>query len=247
MLLKADTPLAVADFAFAAAFDTPREAIHVWATHSDLHSQDPAAPYRWAYVLSVNTPSALEMTLAELGATPGLDYAVLDFWAANGSAPTAASVTRVGADGGGRFAVPMSPPQANVKGGSDAGTYQVLAPIMKSGWCLLGEAKKIVSAAKRRFVSVIDQPDPPTLAVTLAAASDEAVTLWLLAPAAAAAVGSAGSGAGAGSSAFKFKLVEVNCPKAKSCVAPDPRAPDCDSQEMVVRCGGAGSCTCTAV
>ena len=221
VLQKADVPLAVTDFAFAAAFDTPHESIHVWATHSDLNA------YRWMYVLSVNTPSDLEMTLTDLNATHGLYYVVYDFWGSNGSAPSASSVKVINHTDG-KFTVPMSPPQAPVKGGSDAGTYQMLAPILGSGWCLLGEAKKIVPVSRRRFISLRELNIMYVLEITVWAASNEEVTLWLLAP--------------QDPPLPEFKLIEVNCPQAKSC-----DTADCNSQGMKVLCSGAGWCTCEAM
>ena len=162
VLLKSDAPLAVTDFAFAAAFDTPHESIHVWATHSQISgaklspigvsdannfndnaNANADTSLRWIYLLSINTPFNLEMSLAELEVTPGLDYIVLDFWATNGSAPSASSVKRIAAKDG-KFIVPMSPPQAPTKGGSDAGTYQV--PL----WCTV--------CLRTFYMSIVESP-----------------------------------------------------------------------------------------
>ena len=237
VLLKSDAPLAVTDFAYATTFDNPREAVHVWATHSDIMAGSaPASPsvassaaLRWLYILSINTPSSLEMSLSELGATPGLDYAVVDFWGTNGSVPSASSVQRVHVSakaGGGKFTIPMSPPQAPVKGGSDAGTYQVLAPVLRSGWCLLGEAKKIVAASGRRFVAVEDfgpSPSGRSLEITLLLADNEPLELWLLAPAPA-------DTPHGNSRVPTFNLVQATCPP-RPCTGVD-----CDVRVKVV-CG----------
>ena len=247
VLLKSDVPLAVTDFAFAATFDNPREMVHVWASHSDIARNanggngDPApqatdASLRWIYLLSVNILSNLEMSLTDLDASPGQDYMLLDFWANNGSTPTASSVTRVGAKGGGAFTVPTSPPQAAVKGGSDAGTYQVLAPVLQNGWCLLGEAAKIVAVSSRRVLSLKgsalgDLSASSAVEAVLLLANDEKVELWFLAP------------ASTRQDAPEFELIQASCPP-HSC-----RGEDCDVK-VKVTCGnggGADDCTCVAM
>ena len=90
-------------------------------------------PLHWSYLLSVATPSANTLRLAELDTTPGLAYMLFDVWADSGSAegtPSARSLKRIPPDG--EFVVPQSPPPP-IPGHSDGGTYQVLAPIMANG------------------------------------------------------------------------------------------------------------------
>lgn len=256
VLLKSDAPLAVTDFAYATTFDNPHDSLHVWASYSNVDyvaqqkavgagngsvGTNASSVLRWIYLLSVNILASIEVSLAELDATPGTDYMVLDFWGNNGSTPTATSLQRVSAkDRGGMAYIPMSPPQAPVKGGSDAGTYQIVAPIMNSGWCLLGEAQKIVPASRRRFLSVAEgsaaAPSSTSWALEMVVllANDEAIELWLLPP--------ASTQAEVDTPSAPFKLVQATCPPQK-CVGVD-----CDVQ-VKISCGKGGGvdCICTAV
>lgn len=126
------------------------------------------------------------MTLAGLDSTPGLDYLLWDFWATNGTMPTTQQplpVTFVSVKKG-TFVVPKSPPPSPVLPPSSAGTYQVLSPILSSGWAILGEEGKIVAASGRRFSSISAGEQPwPSLEAVLGAANNESVVLWVLPPA----------------------------------------------------------------
>eukprot|EP00662_Eupelagonemidae_sp_cell21_P054058 gene54058-51930_t len=117
-----------------ATFDDPRRSLHVWGTHSDI------GPLRYSYVLSIDTPSDMTLTLADLGATRGADYVLLDFWGANGSAPAAFAHVPAG----GALVVPRSPPPPD--NASDAGTYQVLSPGVVV-WVLPPKETRRVAAA----------------------------------------------------------------------------------------------------
>jgi hypothetical protein len=221
VLLKADAPIATLDAAFLGAnFDSRRPAC-VWGTFSQIGS------LRWSYILSVSTTSELTITLKEVGATPDLDYMLLDFWATNGSTPTASSMTRIDGKRAGTFVVPQSTAVPDKE--SDTGTYQILAPVLSSGWCLLGEALKIVSASKRRISSVA--PTPDGLRATVRAAVGEQVTLWVLPPIKWQRVhGSA--------------VIEVQCATARTC-----SGMDCDVLMALACAGGSDhgspACRCT--
>ena len=242
VLLKADEPLATTDAAMLASFTAaPRATLtmHVWATRSTL-PQSPAAataPHRasqaaYFYVLSVSTPRAMEMRLVEdLGAPPGVDYLLLDFWAADGSKPAALAPVR--AANGSAFVVPRSPPAPDNM--SDGGPYQTLSPVLPNSWCLLGEARKIVGAAARRFSSVSDSGT--SMNAALRAASNESVVLWIVPPSATrsllAATGVAATAAAA--------VVEVTC-EAAACAGDDcdvPLALSCS-----ISAGGSETCAC---
>ena len=258
VLLKADEPLATTDAAMLLSFtDAPRAVLtmHVWATRSMLPAQlgSPPATLQqlcWLYVLSVSTPQEMELRLVEdLGAAPGIDYVLLDFWASNGSAPTELTPVRAS---NGSFIVPRSPPPPNIY--SDAGTYQVLSPVLPgSGWCLLGEARKIVSAATRRFLSVGEgssvaaggDSGAPPMHAALRAASRESVVLWVLPPSTtrallASSITDVLTPAQAGPKTTG--LIEVIC-AAASCFGDD-----CDVQ-LALTCETArdGTETCTCV
>jgi hypothetical protein len=226
VLLKTDVPLATLDAAFLGDnFDGHRSPAHIWGTYSQL------GPLRWSYILSVSTTSALTMTLKELDTPPGLDYVLLDFWATNGSSvPSAASMTRISSAGAASFVVPKSPPVPD--GNSDKGTYQILAPVLSNGWCLLGEALKVVTASRRRFGEVTEMADRG-MKVSVKAAAGETVVL-LVVPPLKQQQQQQGDAA----------VMEVHCDTAHMC-----SGADCDiSMELVCEGGGAAgtaSCKCT--
>lgn len=225
MLLRADAALATIDAAFRLAFDTPAgHGLNLWGTYSEV------SDLRWGYLLSVCTPKAVTLQLADLGSTAGHSYVLLDVWAAgsdesesNGT-PTAGSLQLIPA--GGSFTVLQSPLPVN-PGHSDSGTYQILAPVMKNGWCLLGEARKTVAASRRRFATVAPIA-AGGFSAALRAATAESVAVWVLPPSNATA-GSAGGGVSG--------VVEVSCP-AGSCTGLD-----CDVQ-LLLECTTAKGCTC---
>ena len=115
-------------------FDLPRgRGLLLWGTYTQIGS------LRWAYLLSVNTPTANTLHLVkDLETTPELDYIVIDVWAVDGATPTASALQRVPASGG-RLTVPQSP-LAPLSGHSDGGTYQILAPVFPSGARLIDTA-----------------------------------------------------------------------------------------------------------
>jgi len=204
LLLKADRPLATTDAELLTKFSADhsgRSAAaagafrgHVWATHSALPGAGPKnedeVEATWHYVLSVDTTADLPLTVADLTSGGGggektggkCDYMILDFWASNGSAPSASSLSAV--KSGAKFIVPTSPPPSVVVPPSSSGTYQVLSPVLPGGWCLLGEAEKIVSASNHRFSALSASANGSTFSVGVSAASGEAVAVWVLLPAA---------------------------------------------------------------
>jgi len=132
----------------------------------------------------------------------------------------------------------------------------VLAPVLENGWCLLGEAKKIVVASGRRVVSVKELDSRAGsgvndchdgycrtgetyknnrrttgvtggLEVTLLVASDEKLELWLLAPASTWQIRP------------EFELVKATCP-SRRCTGVD-----CDAGVKVTYGNGNGAdCAC---
>ena len=79
--------------------------------------------------------------------------------------------------GGNGSGPPAGPPGAYV-----GGTFHALAPVLPSGWALLGETLKLVPASSRRFASVLG-PAGSGLSATVRAANGECVSLWLVSPA----------------------------------------------------------------
>ena len=171
----------------------------------------------WIYALALIIDSAMPAPLGRLGATPGLAYLAWEPLAAAdaGGAPTTTLIPA-----GGALAVPISPP-APPPGSSSyaAGDYFVLAPVLPSGWALLGEQLKLVPASSRRFASVLGPAGSGGLSATLRAASGEAVAVWVQPP----------TGAPLG----------VSCPSG-ACAGED-----CDVA-LVLACAGA-ACNCTTL
>ena len=110
----------------------------------------------------------------------------------------------------------------------------MLAPVLENGWCLLGEAKKIVVASGRRVVSVKELDSRAGsgvtggLEVTLLVASDEKLELWLLAPASTRQIRP------------EFELVQATCP-SRCCTGVD-----CDVR-VKITCGNGNGADCACV
>jgi hypothetical protein len=216
VLLRADEPLATLGAAFTLNFASPEgRGILLWGTYSQIGA------LRWSYLLSVGTPSDIALPLAELDTTPGIAFILYDVWANIGTS-TALSLKLIPA--GGQFVVPQSPP-APIPGHSDGGTYQVLAPVLTNGWCLLGEANKTVAASHKRFALV--EQTANGLVARLRAASGEEVVLWILPPHATEATALARD------------------PVMGICHGPTCSGEDCDTV-MEVECAGT-SCKCSLV
>eukprot|EP01043_Picozoa_sp_COSAG02_P019733 COSAG02_NODE_960_length_15642_cov_34.870424_3_plen_194_part_00 len=166
--------------------------------------------------------------LAEIDTTPGLAYVVNDVWSPDsadfGTLPTPSARSLKLIPAGGSFVVPQSPP-APIPGHSDGGLYQVLAPVLANGWCLLGEAHKTVAASRKRFASI--EQTTTGLRARLRAASGEEVVLWVLPP-----------------HATKGSAL-VRDPVVSTCHGPTCTAVDCDT-EMMVECVGT-VCKCSVV
>lgn len=213
LLLRADRTFATSDAALLdpAAF----AAVHhqfVWQTYSAPAASQDAV---WVYVLALIVETALPAPLGRLGATPGLAYLAwkpLDTADAGGAAPATTLIPA-----GGALAVPVSPPAPPP--GSDSyvgGDFFVLAPVLASGWALLGEQLKLVPASSRRFSSVLPLGGSGLSAV-VRAANGESIAVWVQPPAG--------------------QVLGVVCP-AGAC-----DGEDCDVA-LVLACAGA-ACNCT--
>lgn len=217
VLLRADEPLATLGAALTLNFASPEgRGLLLWGTYSQIGA------LRWSYLLSVGTPSDNILQLTDLDTTPGLAFILHDIWANIGTSTVPSALSLQPIPAGGQFVVPQSPP-APIPGHSDGGTYQVLAPVLKNGWCLLGEANKTVVASRKRFASV-EQTSKGLLA-RLRAASGEEVVLWVLPP-----------------HATEMTALTRD-PMVGVCHGPTCSGEDCDT-EMVMECAGT-SCKCS--
>jgi hypothetical protein len=217
VLLRADAPLATTDAALLAAFATPAAPLFVWYTSSAL-SGEPGVLY--AYLLSLMLQAPLSVPLTSLGLPPGVEYRL---WAPLDAADAGGLPAFDVVPSGGAATVPLSPPPPDAF--SVGGTYQVLSPVLPGGWCLLGEALKLVPASARRFANVTGGSGGGgggggRLSATVRAAHGEAVVLWVAPPAPAAP-----------------PVLEVRCPVG-SC-----GSVDCDVL-LALACGN-GACSCT--
>jgi hypothetical protein len=215
VLLRADAPLATADAALLAAFSSPASARYVWSTSSALTGQ-PGLQY--AYLLSLMLPAPLPVPLTSLGLPPGVEYRL---WAPLDAADAGGLPVPDAVPAGGAVTVPPSPSPPDAA--SVGGAYQVLSPVLPGGWCLLGEALKLVPASARRFANVTGgsgRGGGGRMSATVRAAHGEAVLLWVAPPAPAAP-----------------PVLSVRCP-AGSCASVD-----CDVL-LALECGD-GACSCT--
>ena len=207
VLLRADRPLATLDAALRLGFDAPSgRGELLWGTFSQI------GPLRWSYLLSVSTTQPLTVQLDEMGAAAGEKFLLWDVW----RDPNATSLQEVAAGAG--FVVPQSP--ATTEKTVDTGSYQVLAPILASGWSFL-EARKTVPASRRRFGDVTSTSDG--FSVSVRGAARETVQVLALYKGVEATGG--------------WGVVEVSC-RGGEC-----SGLDCDV-EMRLTCAAAG-CTCS--
>jgi hypothetical protein len=215
VVLRADAPLATADAALLAAFATPSTPLYVWYTYSALSG---APGLLYAFLLSLMLPAPLPVPLTSLGLPLGVEYRL---WAPLDAADAGGLPTLDVVPSGGAATVPLSPPPPDAF--SVGGTYQVLSPVLPGGWCLLGEALKLVPASARRFANVTGGSGSGgggRLSATVRAAHGEVVVLWVAPPAPAAS-----------------PVLQVRCP-AGSC-----GSVDCDVL-LALACGD-GVCSCT--
>ena len=161
----------------------------------------------------MSTTQPLTVQLDDMGAAAGEKFLLWDVW----RDPNATSLQEVAAGAG--FVVPQSP--ATTEKTVDTGSYQVLAPILASGWSFL-EARKTVPASRRRFSEVTSSSDG--FSVSVRGATRETVVLWALTPGKGAETTGGRRGGGV------------------TCQGGECSGVDCDV-EMRLTCGAAG-CTC---
>lgn len=171
VLLRADKPATVLDAAWSASFDdlVPRR---VEGAFTDIGT------LRWSYILSLNLDDPFSLAVTDLGGpatVPSAEFVACDFGRGCAEGPwTALSVAA------GPLKLPACPQVDDLTPGWG---YRVVAPVLPSGWVLLGEVEKIVPVSGRRFLTVASGVAPaPELEAVVAAATGETVVVTLLTP-----------------------------------------------------------------
>ncbi len=177
VLLKADRPLATTTESMLVNFENDPSGFqgYVWSTHSQIGSM------RWTMILSIDTTQEIQLSTHGLDMPLNTMYVLWDFWSSDGEGPprTAKIVSN------NTFTIPQSPPPSPILPRSSSGFYHILSPVLSSGWCILGEGKKIVPVSSHRFVSIIDSKHAKqgsALTIVLRLASQENVSVWILPP-----------------------------------------------------------------
>lgn len=149
LLLQPDRAATIMDavYAMALAAAPPtaatlplQELTHTWSAHG------PARAYRWHYILAANLSADVDLNVADLGPESGpAGYAVFDYFALRGGGAGAPlNATR-----------PLRIPRGTALPDAPADAlplrYFVAAPILRSGWVLVGEAAKFVTMAGARM------------------------------------------------------------------------------------------------
>ena len=181
LLLKPDRPATIMDKAYLAALAAApptaatlplQELTHTWSAHG------PARAYRWHYILAANLSADVQLDVADLGpmASSSGGYAVFDFFALRGGgggagAPFNASRPLLIPRGS---ALPWAPADALPL------RYLVAAPVLKSGWVLVGEAAKFVTMARARARGFLEAGDG--FSVAIEALGSEAIEVYVVPP-----------------------------------------------------------------
>ena len=156
LLLKPDRPATLMDTVYTAALAAAppgaatlplQELTHTWSAHG------PARAYRWHYLLAANMSADVQLRVADLGpaASSTGAYAVFDYFAlrsgGGSGAPFDAARPLLIPRG---TALPAPPPDAVPL------RYLVAAPVLRSGWVLVGEAGKFVTMAGARAQNFVE-------------------------------------------------------------------------------------------
>lgn len=161
ILLRPDRPLLPVESTYPAIFQSRKE-LKLWETVTKI----PGSKARWHYVIGISLPTHTILTLSDLGELEDI-FLAYNFY----------DHTFVVMD--------KSPLTLNCTTKSDPNglnfTFYVIAPrLAKSGWTLLGQIDKFVSASKQRVVAVNDSSSCVT--ITLKGAIAETFVISLLPP-----------------------------------------------------------------
>ena len=171
LLLRPDRPATLMDAAYLAAVAAAppasptlplQELTHTWSAHG------PGRAYRWHYVLAANLSSGLQLRVGDLGpmASSTGGFAVFDFFGLRHGSPGA----RLNASR------PLHIPPGTALPSPPAGAlplrYLVAAPVLRSGWVLVGEAGKFVTMAGARARGFAETDSGFSVTVVAAAAAE---------------------------------------------------------------------------
>lgn len=217
VLLRADKPATLLDSTWARSFDDlqPRR---VAAAFTEL-----AGGLRWSYILAINLADPYAVSAEDLagGSAANPKYVVCQFGTTCSSGPfvdLASTTTPL-----------MVPARPQLDEMTPGWSFAVAAPILSSGWVLLGEVEKIVAVSGRRFRNVVATTSMPLQATVLAAVG-ETVEVAVL---------PAGE---------RTRPIVVRC---ETTSAAPPRAPSLPAGEdpdvlLTLRCPTPSTCTCNA-
>ena len=159
LLLKPDRPATIMDRAYLAALAAapPTAAVlpldeltHTWSAHG------PRRAYRWHYILAANLSADVQLAVADLGpmASSTGGYAVFDFFALPGGKGAGAPFNAT---------QPLRIPRGTALPAAPADAlplrYLVAAPVLSSGWVLVGEAAKFVTMSRARTRNFVETSD----------------------------------------------------------------------------------------
>ena len=186
LILKPDRPATLMDAAYLAALaaappNSPTVALpeltHTFSAHG------PGRAYRWHYLLAANLSiSDLVLSVDALGpmASPSGGYLVFDYFRlawGNGSLAQGVFFNATLP-----LQIPLGTAQPSPPPGALPLRYLVVAPILRNGWVLLGEAGKFVSMAGARMGNFVETDSGFSVTVEGGRGGPEAVIMLVVPP-----------------------------------------------------------------
>ena len=180
LLLKPDRPATMMDRAYLAALAAAparaatlplEELTHTWSAHG------PGRAYRWHYILAANLSADVQLAVADLGpmASSTGGYAVFDYFALPGGGAAGALFSA---------AQPLRIPRGTALPTAPADAlplrYLIAAPVLSSGWVLVGEAAKFATMARARAWNFAETGDG--FSVDVVALGSEDIEMIVLPP-----------------------------------------------------------------
>jgi hypothetical protein len=134
-------------------------------------------PFRWYYLLGANLKSVFTVTPEDLPV--GSEAKYFDYFKFLNT-PTAANVATF--NNSNPIKIPAASVVHDYELGAAAGpvgfNYYVVAPVLQSGWVLLGETSKFITVSKQRITAITS--NPTELLLTIVGTPKETITLSLI-------------------------------------------------------------------
>jgi len=163
LLLKADKPATAIDSTFLRS--STANLLQVWDSFTQIGNN------RWHYILAADLDVAYTVATADIELA-GIRSYVFDYFAfLNGTRKVSLF------DDEHDLQIPNLQKTMDTASGVVPFKYYVIAPVLKSGWVLLGETQKFVTVSNQRITSLVDTST--SLVITFAGTSGEELPISL--------------------------------------------------------------------